>query len=264
MKNAFALLELLVATTLMSILLVLLLNMVDGATQLWRANENRVDSCREARAALGIMSQDLQNTIAVSANTNFFLLNSNAWPVLAGVGPAMVANPDSGGALLFLAALSLSAQESGNRSDVCQVGYFIAFGKSSTVTNAPVNTMNLYRYLLGSDATFTRLTNSSQPVFPPDLTTTHSNVDLLARNITGLKIAAYTVTNSSVLAFAPSTNTPLPDLVEISVSAINRDASKKLPETAGAWTDTNSTLFTNIIAPALQTFTTRIKLNRPQ
>ena len=251
----------------MAILLVLLLNMVDSGTKLWRVNENRVDSYREARAALGIISRDLQNALAGTNNTSNFLFNASAFPNLSGVGN-LVSDTNQGAALFFLSALPAKAQDiASNKSDVCQVGYFMAFGKSSSASNSPVNTMNIYRYILSSDPTFARLTNSPLSPFPSTLTTSDPKVELLARNVTRFTASAYTFTNNSLVTFSASTNTPVPDLVEISVSAINQEAGKKLGNSASdfsAWTSTNGPVHSNIIAPVEQTFTTRIKLNRPQ
>ncbi|MEI6071598.1 MAG: prepilin-type N-terminal cleavage/methylation domain-containing protein [Verrucomicrobiae bacterium] len=254
-KSAFTLLELLVAMVVFALLLVMLLGMVDTSAKLWRDGEGRVDSYREARAALGVMSRDLGNLVATT-NTGQFLLKSNAHqlvPAIAGI--------TTNSAVFFLSALPAGAQDpASNRSDVCQVGYFLAFGKSSGASNAPVNTMNIYRYLLSSDPAFHRLTNPSPPLFPGDLATAGDpRVELLARNITSLTLIAYTATNNSLTNF-DSTNTPIPDLVEIRISAVNQDTAKKLGGNMADWTDPNSPA----IRAAVQSFSTRIKINRPQ
>ena len=268
-QNAFTLIELMVAMVVMSLLLVLLLNMVDSGTRLWRVNENRVDSYREARAALGIISRDLQNTLSSTNNSNQFLLNATAFANLTSVGN-LVSNTNQGAALFFLSALPSKSQDTAsNKSDVCQVGYFLTFGRSSSASNSPINTMNIYRYILSSDPTFARLT-ASPPLFPSNsLTTVDKNVELLARNITRFTARAYTLTNTpapnSLIPFSASTNTPVPDLVEISISAVNQEAAKKLGTSDfAAWTSTNTAVYSNIVSPVEQTFTTRIKLNRPQ
>jgi hypothetical protein len=256
-----------VAMAVMSLLLVLLLNMVDSGTKLWRVNENRVDSYREGRAALGIISRDLQNALAATNNPDQFLLNATAFTNLTAVGN-LVSDTSQGAALFFLAALPSKAQDTAsNKSDVCQVGYFMAFGKSSSASNSPINTLNIYRYILSSDPTFARLTNSSQPLFPSDLSTSDPKVELLARNVTRFTASAYTLTNNRLTPFSASAGTPLPDLVEVSITAINQEAGKKLGNTSAdfpAWTSTNGPSYIHIAAPVEQTFTTRIKLNRPQ
>lgn len=254
--SGFSLIELMVAMAVMSILLVLLLNMVDSGTNLWRANENRVDSYREARAALGIMARDLQNLIP-STNSSHFLINGDAFPKISSVG-GTVTNTNSGSAVFFLSSLPAKAQQNGsNKSDVCQVGYFLAFSRTSPSTN---QSLNLYRYFRSSDPTFQTLTNGSGLFASPPPFPNSADTELLARNITGIALRAFTLTNSTLVAFSSSASTPIPDFIEIHVSAINQDAAKRLDNNVSSWTNSASP----IIAPVEQTFTTRIKLNRPQ
>ena len=265
--SAFSLIELMVAMAVMSLLLVLLLNMVDSGTKLWRVNENRVDSYREARAALGIIARDLQNALTATNNPNQFALNSSS--VFSKLPSEAVTDTNLAAGFFFLTALPLSAQEASNKSDVCQVGYFMGFGKSSSASNSPINTMNIYRYILSSDETFQALQSASGgSPFTNTLSTLGSKVELLARNVTRFTARAFTVTSNNTLSdFAASTNTPLPDLVEVSITAINQEAGKKLGNTSAdfsAWTSTNSPLYSNVVSPVEQTFTTRVKLNRPQ
>ena len=265
---AFTIIELLVAMAVMSVLLVLLLNMVDSATKLWRENENRVDAYREARAALGIMSRDLRNALTGATNTNQFLVNSTAFPK---VPSSAYTNADTASSIFFLSALPKSAQErypngDYNKSDVCRVGYFMAFGKSSSATNSPINTMNIYRFISSSDDTFATLqaVGSSSPFTNNLNITSDKNVELLARNVTRFTAKAYTLTNNALVNFVASTGTPMPDVVELSISAINQDTGKKLGGSFSDWTSTNSATYTNLVGRAEQTFTTRINLNRPR
>ncbi len=248
--QAFTMLELLVAMAIMAVLLVLLLNMVDAATKLWRENENRVDSYREARAALGIISRDLQNTVAAATNTHF-LANSTAFPQLPGTA---LQDTNTAGALFFLTALPAKAQNaSANRSDVCQVGYFLALDRANV--SSPTRTLNLYRYFRSSDPTFTNLSTGSG-LFT-NVVIGSADTELLARNIVGFTVRPLTLTNNTFVTFTASSNTPTPDAVEVTISAINQDAAKRLDNNATNWTDTNSP----IIRPVLQTFTTRVKID---
>lgn len=262
---AFTILELLVSMAVMSVLLVLLLGMVDGATKLWRENENRVDAYREARAALGIMSRDLRNALTGGTNTNHFALNTRG--VMTLLPSEAIQDTNMGANLFFLSALPLNAQEPANKSDVCRVGYFLAFGKSSSATNSPINTMNLYRFFGSSDETFSTL-QAVAGGFPftnrPSITSDRKT-ELLARNVTRFSARAYSLsTNNMLTNFTASANTPLPDVIEISVSAVNQEAARKLGNSLSDWTATNSPAYTSIVRPVEQTFTTRINLNRPR
>lgn len=252
--SAFTLLELMVAMAVLSILLVLLLNIVDSATKFWRNNENRVDSYREARAALQIMSRDFQNLVATT-DTNTFRINESAFPIISSIGGA-VAKTNGGGAV-FLSSLPAKAQQVGiNRSDVCQVGYFIALNRSGGSTN---ESMNLYRYFRSSDPTFQRLQAGSGLFTNPAPQPNTADTELLARNVSAFTISAFTQTNGGFTNFVQSTTTPLPDVLELRITALNQDAARKLDNSIPAWTDQT----TPLNRAAVQTFTTRIRLNPP-
>lgn len=259
-------LELLVAMAVFSVLVVLLMSMVDTATKLWRSNENRVDSYREARAVVSIVARDLQSALA-STNMAYFRLDD------ATLRPNGSSSGSNASQVFFLSALPGSAQWSStagaNKSALCQVGYFLGFGKSSASSNSSVNTMNLYRYFLPSDATYQRLTNAPTQVFPNTLNLIDANVELLARNIVAFQINAYnysstTNTNTGtvtqqMVSYVPSNDRPLPDLVEVTIRAVNQDTSARLTN-AASWASTN----TSPLLENIQTFKTRLHLdNKP-
>jgi len=252
---AFTMLELLVAMAVFSLLIVLLLGMVDGATKLWRGTENRVEAYREARAALGIISRDLRNALA-GTNTNYILINTPAFDLLSDAEK----NTNSAGAIFFLSAQPPGAQASSNKSDVCQVGYFLAYG-NTTMISGPLaeSSMNLYRYFLSSDATFAKLTNGSLPVFRGSLTPTDADVELLARNIKSFRVSGL---GTNGTAYTPTPNAPLPSLVQIEVTALNQETAKKLT-TKTMWTHATGGL-TNVVNQNQQTFTTRVRLPKTQ
>lgn len=241
--------------TLLSLLLVTLLGMVDGATRLWQQSENRVDSYREARAALGVISRDFRNAITAASNNDNFQLNS---PTAFGLLPASaLTDTNISAGIFFLSALPLKAQGGSNKSDICQVAYFVAFDRTSSSSN---RALNLYRFLKSSDESFQAITNNpGVPPFTNSLTTTDAEVELLARNICSFTIQASTLTNNTLTNFSVSAGTPLPDIVEISIAAINKETAKKLDDDVSYWTNTSGPP----IQPVIQTFTTRVLITRP-
>lgn len=263
--GAFTLLELLVSMTILSLLLVLLLSMVDSATQLWRANENRVDAYREARAAINTIATDLTGLQAFS-DPGFFATEADKdAPEVRSAGSA--AHMD--GRLFFVTTLSTDQQESGkNRSDLCTVGYFLAYERSSLIGGGP-RSYNLYRYLRSSDDTFTALSQGQ----PLDSGTTvdpspTGNAELLAKNVVRFEIKPWTLTpgagtnpTPTLEEFKKSDATPLPDLIEITLAAISNDAARRLsPDASGDWeNETDPRLRQDI-----RTFTTRISLPQAQ
>ena len=250
-KTAFSLLELLVAVSVLSILLVILLNIVQGATNLWRTSENKVEAYREARAALQVMSSDLKN-ILPSTNLAFFRTN-------------LTSSPSFG----FLATLPLSSQNPGSSlSDVCTVGYFLAYSNKSPVAGATGRqSYNLYRYFLESNETFVNLTANSTSALTTSFDTTH--FEILARNVVSFN-ATYSVTNSSgnFTTWTQNATYPMPNLVEITITAVNNERTMRFGARSASseWDDFSQPENDIDLADYrknTKTFTTRIPLNIP-
>lgn len=253
-RRGFTILELLVAITILSVLVVLLLSMLDNTTKLWRTNENRVESYREARAALNLIASDLRS-IYSSTNTNAYA------PAL----PSM----ESTNSLGFLASLPLSAQGGTNKSELCTVGYFSGFGKSSVFNSSTQKSGNIYRYFVASDETFEEMTNTSPDFFKNapsdsgDVSPTGDGLDVLARNIADFSVREYTVTNGTLSAFTQSTNTPVPDLIEVSITAVNNEFANKIGAASQSAWETAIDPSEPAARQNRRTFTVRIPINRP-
>ena len=245
---AFSLLELLVAVSVLSILLVILLNIVQGATNLWRTSENKVEAYREARAALQVMSSDLKN-ILPSTNLAFFRTN-------------LTNSPSFG----FLATLPLSSQNPGSSlSDVCTVGYFLAYSNKSPVAGATGRqSYNLYRYFLESNETFVNLTANSTSALTTSFDTNH--FEILARNVVSFN-ATYSVTNSSgnFTTWTQNATYPMPNLVEITITAVNNERTMRFGARSASseWDTFSANTTSSDYLKNTKTFTTRIPLNAP-
>lgn len=213
-KAAFSLVELLVAMAVLTTLLVMLIGVVTSATKLWRVNENRVETLREARVAIHLLSGELR-TMLPSTNFNYFFLDTNS----------------SNARLGFLTLLSINAQETNSKSDLCAVGYFLAKGNVSDLASSASTTWNLYRYFLESNETFKRLSNNpATPGFWPssEMTPTGNHVEILARNVRAFRVRAFQQTGDNWLAWTPSLAQPLPQLLEVEMEVMNTEATKRL------------------------------------
>lgn len=250
-RRAFSLLEVLVAMSVLSVLLLILLSMTNGASKLWRENENRVDSYREARAALNMLASDLASLHA-STNTALFAVtpkngrneDDHDLPTIDPTKTNDAENAGMNGRIFFVTALPADAQEPGrNKSDLCAVGYFLAYDKTS-LTGKGSHTYNLYRCFRSSDDTFDDLKKGDGlKNLAPDTNPTSSNTEVLARNITGFKVKPYTINAdpSKLEDFTKSAQTPLPDMVEITIKAISNDAAKRFgPDDKASWEDIHS------------------------
>jgi len=245
-RGGFTLLELLVSMSILAVLLVLLLAMVNGATKLWKANENRVDSYREARAAINLIASDL-TAIYPSSHLSYFYTQDDKKPDT----PVKVSKMD--GSLFFLTALPIEAQGTGkstqyNNSDLCTVGYFLGYDKTS-LTGKGADSYNLYRYFRGSDETFAAIQTGDDILsgVTPDTAVTSKNCEVLAKNVTSFTVAAYEIPpatdknpSPTPAPFNKSADTPLPDMLEITVTAINNDVAKRFAGKQGDWENSRS------------------------
>lgn len=238
----FTLIELLVSMAVLSLLVVMLMGLVDSATKLWRENENRVESYREARAALNLIASDL-GSMHASTNTNYYRFVAEG------------TNDD--GSLAFLSALPVSAQDSTNLSDLCVVGYFLAKGRISDIgTNSSSESYNLYRYFLQSNETFRALTNTPVTLWPPVFAADTANTEIVARNVRSFQVTAYTynATQSQWQSWNPNSAAP-PDLLELRIEAVNNDARKRF--------DGELKQDTPALTNQVRAWTTRVALPRP-
>jgi len=255
--RGFSLIELMVAMAVLSILIVILMSLVDGATKLWKLNENRVDSYREARAAINTIAADL-GTMMVTTNQDLFAYNIDSKL------PSSAQKPSDASNIFFLSGQPNFAQDhppqnesssklDPNRGNVCVVGYFLAF--DNITTDAP-KSMNLYRYFKSSGDAFEAIKTNT--LLPDSLLTGPSGAEVLARNITSFRIKAYTVKeDGSTGEYKRSADTPLPDFFDIELTALNNEVVKRFKKDDKApWLDKNS-LATKQNA---RTFRTRVRL----
>lgn len=257
-SRAFTILELLVAMAIFSLLIVMLMGMVDSASKLWRETENRVDSYREARAAINIISHDLANALA-GTNLNAIRINEDAYSFLNNAET----DTNSAAAIFFLSAQSATSQNpASNKSDVCQVGYFLAYDKTSALAGVNSNvpkTMNLYRYFLSSDQTFAKLITGASSIFGNSIGALDDEVELLARNITRFQIKALD-TNGTPYVSTPTA--PLPPVIQIELTALNAETAKKLVSKSDWIAPTGGLV--KVTAKNEQRFSTRVGIPNTQ
>jgi len=73
----FTLLEVLVSTVILSILVLILIGMSDGASRLWRDGEHRRESLTEGMGGLQIISDDLRSAV-VTSNPDTLIIESQS------------------------------------------------------------------------------------------------------------------------------------------------------------------------------------------
>ena len=276
--RGFTILELLIAATITVVIVVALGSMFGslGATTS-RANQ-RIDTFRDARAALQTMSRDLANLVHVQPAAYFAIDTDLGGPDVRQID----------------ALISLKNQPSGSPapigSDVCAVRYYCTWAN---------NAYSLHRYFRDSAQTFQTLQKSLSATgslnYMGNLGAIYGGTgtdDVLAAYVWNLQVVAYDqsgniIQQTSDVFGQPTTRAPyicdpagstnsLPSAIEVTFDTISTEAARTLlsaTSTRGdgynVWhiTDnpnpnsTDKALFQRLIQPNINHFRTRIDLH---
>jgi len=202
--SGFTLIELMAATTVLSVVLLMMVGMQDQMSKAWSNSNRRTDATREARAACRLMAQDL--SCLVFRRTNYDTTDSipaellkNGVPFLYssnGLGPAggadLIVLGDSQSTASYFFGISSRRASGANPGDLAIVGYYIASATTTNVNGFTNTTYNLYRhYVPASNAVnnlntwFSSTTKDAGDLFNP------TNAEILARNCCNLRITFY-------------------------------------------------------------------------
>ena len=202
LATAFTLIELMAATTVLSVILLMMVGMQDQMSKAWGNANRRTDATREARAAALLMQADLAG-LTFRGNTRnsgydafpILLLTSNGIPFVYCNGTnsdpsgLVVPNRQSNSAYLF----GLSTQKSRGTSgqDIALVGYYIASSSNTNVNGFVTTNFNLYRHYVPASNALSNLSawfgsRSVNSLFRPS-----TNDEILARNCCNLRITFF-------------------------------------------------------------------------
>ena len=236
---AFTLAELLLATAITGLIIILLGQIFSSASAMWRSGGQRIDAFRDARAALQLMAADLAR-----ANIN----GDQQMLKLTPTGNAYATEADA-----------VTPLKNSGKSDLCAVEYYLLW-------NDTTKTFSLVRRFKDSNAlsdpTSGYLANAS-PDFNAIYDKNSGTEEILATPVWDLEIRPGT--NDIPLTSVGGASTSWKWL-EIRFKSMSINSARKLQGMAAVdqstWTNTSSTEYKNLILPYEQQFVTRVPLDQ--
>ena len=250
---AFTLIELMAATTVLSVILLMMVGMQDQMAKAWSNSNRRTDATREARAAVQTISSDLSGlltrqrtnmdgyvgSIAVTNMGLPFVYSSNG---VNSSGLTLPSGIQPGASFLF--GVCTKKPRVPTDLDLMIFGYYIGQTNTTNINGFTTTNYNLYRYVVPTTNTVAALNG----VTTGNLNTLFPNIaadsEILARNTCNLRIRFYNSQNAGM----PVTNGPnyrvfsactannySGSKIHIELSAYPEDSAQKIPLTA--WTN---------------------------
>lgn len=266
-RAAFTLVELLLATAITALIVVMLGTMFGSLTTTSLRANQRIDAFRDARAALQMIERDLSGLVR---NQRDAAGNPLTLPAAYFVLDDLYDDPSAGNHQIY----ALIAAKNTGAGDLCAVGYYIRWDSQR-------NAYSLYRYFDPSGLTFAHLTSpsvigagyaSKSDLYSPEASSVVPPVkdEVLASFAWNLRVTAYDKLGNILPAAYPlicdssaASNDPLPAVIEVSFKAISANAARALISTGAqsdVWMTPANTLHQRLIAPHAYEFRTRIEL----
>jgi len=251
---SFTLIELMAATTVLSVVLLMMVGMQDQMSKAWSNANRRTDATREARAASLLMISDFSFPIIrgnQSSGTKDQIADSTTnkgVPFIYssdGTSNALtIPNQQLGSSYYFcVAPARVRANSSG---DLALVGYYVAKDTFTNANGFTNDSYNLHRYFRPASNAWTNLTNwfsnkAAGNLFPNIHPT---NDDILAKNVAGFQILFYNNQNKPVTNGVNYTNagggggTYAGNKMQISLTIYPEDTAQKLK--LNDWTNSDN------------------------
>ena len=254
-RAAFTLIELMAATTVLSVILLMMVGMQDQMSKAWANANRRTDATREARSAAILMAADLTCPIFRSPTNKSkkdqfadsliykglpFVYSSN------GTGSGLsISNIQSGSSCLFFVTPK-KITSTNNPSDLALVGYYVGQTNSPNIYGFKTTNLNLYRYYVPNPSTqlSTWFANPTSASLNSLFTAIEANSEILARNVANLQILFYNEGTNPVegMNYTNTTGagtTYRGNKIQVSLTLYPEDAAQKFTSLA-SWTDPNN------------------------
>ena len=257
--GSFTLIELMAATAVLSVILLMMVGMQDQMSKAWSNANRRTDANREARAACRLMAKDfsclalrgtnltrafMRGPDVTNSPISFYYFSGTGNVVGSSLTMPTTLAPNTS----YLFGVIPRAPRSSNESDFGLIGYYVASDTNVNINGFSVTNYNLHRYYKFLNAeTIPALTNwvgnkQANSLFP----SVSTNDEILARNVCNLQIKVFGSTNypnglSSVISYGAGVINGIyqGNKMHFELTFYPDDVAQKLIPLS-AWTNTNN------------------------
>ena len=233
---SFTLVEILVAISITVLIVTLLASVFTAASKQWQASDQRIDSFRDARAALQVITHDLNR-----ADTN-------------GDAQMLTFSDIDATGNYAKEVFAVTPIPNGGKSDLCTVGFYCTWDDTS-------KTYTLKRLFRDSDATVTSLAKAS-PDFTALFTKTPSNEEDLASCAWDLRFTPGTQYDPETPTANPSTKWHWLEVRFKSMSLASARKLRNMGVSKTTWDNPADPTYKTAILPYEQQFVTRVNLQQ--
>jgi len=260
-SDSFTLIELMAATTVLSVILLMMVGMQDQMSRAWSNSNRRTDTSREARAACRLMAKDFSYLALRGTNStrvamrgpevtnspiSFYYFGTNSsTPTIGQLTMPTNLAPNTS----YLFGVIPRLPRTTNESDFGLIGYYVASDTMTNINGFYVTSYNLHRYykiLKAETIPAFRdwiVEKSADSLFPkvnPD------NDEIVARNVSNLQIKVFGSTNyangiSSVINYGGNYINGIyqGNKIHFEITFYPDDVAQKFTSLTN-WTDTNN------------------------
>ena len=203
-SGGFTLVEVLLSSLILTVLLLLLLGMTEGASRIWRDSERRREPALEAREGVRLIGDDLRDAVLTGDR------DSLRWGVTTDGGVAV-------DGLFLLVSHPRAERQPGDSGDLCITGYFTApdpGGKGER---------HLYRFHASGNRVSTAFREHRLSEIYASARVGADNTELLARHVRKLTV--------SPLGESPSTDGGFPQSLHIALEAFDGATARRIAMT---------------------------------
>ena len=237
--HAFTLGELLVSLAITGLIVLLLGRVFTAAATQWQAGDQRIDSFREARAALQMIARDLSRA-HLDGDPQMLRLSD--------------LDSDPAGNEYAKEAFAIAPIANSGKSDLCAVGYYLSW-------DATVKAYRLKRLFKDSDATVPVLANTA-PNFNSLFTKAPASDEDLASYAWDLRFRPGVLADSEPPSANPSTKWQWVEVRFKAMSAAAAGKFRNMTVSEATWNDPTDAIYRRLILPNEQQFVTRVKLHQ--